>query len=105
MTQFKDKSAKNGEGSSSVGLLTYPILQAPDILLYRPHYVPVGEDSEHLELTRDRAAVQPPLQEDVPAARAQPQGHRKIYDLQLVDKQMSKSIGGNGCVWLLDEPQ
>ncbi|MCZ4498918.1 MAG: tryptophanyl-tRNA synthetase, partial [Marmoricola sp.] len=56
MTQFKDKSAKDGEGSASVGLLTYPILQAADILLYRPQYVPVGEDQrQHLELTRDLA--------------------------------------------------
>src|SRR3954453_4023740 len=54
MTQFKDKSAKGGEGAASVGLFTYPILQAADILLYRPHYVPVGEDQrQHLELTRD----------------------------------------------------
>src|SRR3954451_8300641 len=53
MTQFKDKSAKGGEGSASVGLLTYPILQAADILLYRPEFVPVGEDQrQHLELTR-----------------------------------------------------
>ena len=42
MTQFKDKSAKGGEGAASVGLFTYPVLQAADILLYRPHYVPVG---------------------------------------------------------------
>ena len=56
MTQFKDKSAKGGEGAASVGLFTYPILQAADILLYRPTYVPVGEDQrQHLELTRDLA--------------------------------------------------
>ena len=56
MTQFKDKSSKSGEGAASVGLFTYPILQAADILLYRPHYVPVGEDQrQHLELTRDLA--------------------------------------------------
>src|SRR3546814_5127978 len=56
MTQFKDKSAKGGEGAASVGLFTYPILMAADILLYRPHYVPVGEDQrQHLELTRDLA--------------------------------------------------
>ena len=56
MTQFKDKSAKAGEGAASVGLFTYPVLQAADILLYRPHYVPVGEDQrQHLELTRDLA--------------------------------------------------
>ena len=58
MTQFKDKSAKQGEGAASVGLFTYPILQAADILLYRPAYVPVGEDQrQHLELTRDLAPV------------------------------------------------
>ncbi len=56
MTQFKDKSAKEGEGAASVGLFTYPVLQAADILLYRPAYVPVGEDQrQHLELTRDLA--------------------------------------------------
>src|SRR5918911_488472 len=56
MTQFKDKTAKSGEGAASVGLFTYPVLQAADILLYRPHYVPVGEDQrQHLELTRDLA--------------------------------------------------
>ena len=56
MTQFKDKSAKGGEGAASVALFSYPILQAADILLYRPQYVPVGEDQrQHLELTRDLA--------------------------------------------------
>ena len=56
MTQFKDKSAKGGEGAASVGLFTYPVLQAADVLLYRPHFVPVGEDQrQHLELTRDLA--------------------------------------------------
>src|SRR6188474_1389295 len=56
MTQFKDKSSKGGEGAASVGLFTYPVLQAADILLYRPHFVPVGEDQrQHLELTRDLA--------------------------------------------------
>src|SRR5210317_752772 len=56
MTQFKDKSQKGGVEVSSVGLFTYPILQAADILLYRPKSVPVGEDQrQHLELTRDLA--------------------------------------------------
>ncbi|MSW38627.1 MAG: tryptophan--tRNA ligase, partial [Actinobacteria bacterium] len=56
MTQFKDKSAKGGTSSTSVGLLTYPILQAADILLYQANAVPVGEDQrQHLELTRDLA--------------------------------------------------
>jgi tryptophanyl-tRNA synthetase len=55
MTQFKDKSGKNREGSS-VGLFTYPVLQAADILLYRASHVPVGEDQkQHIELARDIA--------------------------------------------------
>jgi tryptophanyl-tRNA synthetase len=106
MTQFKDKSAKGGEGAASVGLFTYPILQAADILLYRPQYVPVGEDQrQHLELSRDLAGrfnhrfkktfrlPEPYILEST----------AKIYDLQTPDKQMSKSIGGQGCVWVLDE--
>jgi len=106
MTQFKDKSAKGGEGAASVGLFTYPILQAADILLYRPQYVPVGEDQrQHLELTRDLAnrfnhrykkTFRPPEPYILePTA--------KIYDLQVPEKQMSKSIGGQGCVWILDD--
>src|SRR6476661_7908626 len=56
MTQFKDKSAKQGADRSSVGLFTYPVLQAADILLYQADLVPVGEDQrQHLELTRDLA--------------------------------------------------
>ena len=56
MTQFKDKSAKGGADTARVGLFTYPMLQAADILLYQAHYVPVGEDQrQHIELTRDLA--------------------------------------------------
>ena len=56
MVQFKDKSAKGGAEAASVGLFTYPILQAADILLYQTDQVPVGEDQrQHLELTRDLA--------------------------------------------------
>src|SRR5687768_9926531 len=107
MTQFKDKSAKGGEGAASVGLFTYPVLQAADILLYRPHYVPVGEDQrQHLELTRDLAQR---LNHRVKKTFRLPEPYilkatAKIFDLQLVVKQMSKSIGGSGSVWLLDEP-
>jgi len=55
MTQFKDKAGKNRE-SSSVGLYTYPVLQAADILLYQATHVPVGEDQkQHIELARDIA--------------------------------------------------
>lgn len=106
MTQFKDKSAKGGEGAASVGLFTYPILQAADILLYRPQYVPVGEDQrQHLELTRDLAnrfnhrykkTFRPPEPYILESTA-------KIYDLQVPEKQMSKSIGGQGCVWILDD--
>ena len=56
MTQFKDKSRKQGADRASVGLFTYPMLQAADILLYQANAVPVGEDQrQHLELTRDLA--------------------------------------------------
>lgn len=56
MTQFKDKSGSAGDQSVTVGLFTYPVLMAADILLYRAHQVPVGDDQkQHLELTRDVA--------------------------------------------------
>jgi tryptophanyl-tRNA synthetase len=56
MTQFKDKSGQHKE-RASVGLYTYPVLQAADILIYKATHVPVGEDQkQHLELTRDIAA-------------------------------------------------
>ena len=56
MTQFKDKSAKQGGDNTTSGLYAYPMLMAADILLYRPHLVPVGEDQrQHLELTRNLA--------------------------------------------------
>ena len=56
MTQFKDKAQKQGADRATVGLFTYPVLQAADILLYQAHRVPVGEDQrQHLELTRDLA--------------------------------------------------
>ena len=55
MTQFKDKSEKHKDNINA-GLFTYPSLMAADILLYQPHYVPVGEDQkQHVEITRDIA--------------------------------------------------
>ncbi|PPK69688.1 tryptophan--tRNA ligase [Actinokineospora auranticolor] len=107
MTQFKDKSAK--QALVSVGLFTYPILQAADILLYRPQYVPVGEDQrQHLELTRDLAqrfnsrfgkTFQPPepyILKDT----------AKIYDLQEPGAKMSKSASSpSGIIELLDDPK
>jgi tryptophanyl-tRNA synthetase len=107
MPQFKDKTAKDGAGSASVGLFTYPCLQAADILLYQASYVPVGEDQrQHLELTRDLAerfngrygqtfvVPQPFIVKDT----------AKIYDLQDPTAKMSKSVPG-GCVFLLDPPK
>src|SRR3954471_2052201 len=110
MTQFKDKSARQAAGSGlgpTVGLFTYPILQAADILLYQAAEVPVGEDQrQHLELTRDLAQRFNTRFRDtfvVPEPFI-PKETAKILDLQIVDKQMSKSIGGAGCLWLLEEP-
>jgi tryptophanyl-tRNA synthetase len=108
MTQFKDKSQREGSDRASVGLFNYPVLQAADILLYRPARVPVGEDQrQHLELSRDLAQR---FNSRFGETFVVPEPHilkqtAKIYDLQVVEKQMSKSIGGSGCVWLLDEPR
>ena len=104
MTQFKDKSAKGGSSTASVGLLTYPILQAADILLYQPDAVPVGEDQrQHLELTRDLAIRFNTRFGDtftVPQAHIV-KGTAKIQDLQDPAAKMSKS-SPSGCINLLD---
>ena len=106
MTQFKDKAARQQADRVSVGLFTYPILQAADILLYHADQVPVGEDQrQHIELTRDLAqrfnttfgdtfVVPEPY---IVKATA------KILDLQQPEKQMSKSLAGAGCLFLLDD--
>jgi len=108
MTQFKDKSGRQTSEQVSVGLFTYPVLQAADILLYRADRVPVGEDQrQHIELTRDLAErfnTRFGTTFTVPEPYIL-KGTAKIYDLQQVEKQMSKSIGGSGCVWLLDDPK
>jgi tryptophanyl-tRNA synthetase len=108
MTQFKDKSAKQGAESASVGLFTYPILQAADILLYDAAVVPVGEDQrQHIELTRDIAARFNSRFGDtlvVPDVRILKQS-AKVFDLQNPESKMSKSgESPQGIVWLLDEP-
>ena len=109
MTQFKDKSAKQGSDRTSVGLFTYPILMAADILLYSPDYVPVGEDQrQHLELTRNLAERFNNKYGEtfkVPEPFI-PEGAAKIYDLQEPTSKMSKS-GANpkGLVNLLDAPK
>jgi tryptophanyl-tRNA synthetase len=107
MTQFKDKSSREGADGASVGLFTYPVLQAADILAYNAASVPVGEDQrQHLELTRDLAQR---FNARYGETFVVPEPHiiratAKILDLQQPDKQMSKSIGGSGCLWLLDDP-
>ena len=108
MTQFKDKTQKGGVENSSVGLFTYPILQAADILLYQPKAVPVGEDQrQHLELTRDLAMR---FNSRFGETFVVPEAHilketAKIYDLQLPTAKMSKSAQDpKGLINLMDEP-
>jgi len=109
MTQFKDKSAKQGNENTTVGLFTYPVLMAADILLYRPQLVPVGEDQrQHLELTRNLAERFNSRYKKtfvVPEGKIL-EGSAKIYDLQDPTAKMSKS-GSNpkGIVNLLDDPK
>jgi tryptophanyl-tRNA synthetase len=108
MTQFKDKSQKSGADQASVGLFTYPILQAADIVLYQSDQVPVGEDQrQHLELTRDLAqrfnhrygrtfvVPGPYIVKDV----------AKITDLQDPSAKMSKSASSpQGIIDVLEDP-
>lgn len=106
MTQFKDKSAKQGAESTSVGLFTYPVLMAADILIYQADQVPVGEDQrQHLELTRNLAQrFNQRFGETlrVPEPRIMTET-AKIYDLQNPTAKMSKSAESeNGLIRLLD---
>ena len=108
MTQFKDKSAKQGAGGTTVGLFSYPVLMAADILLYDADQVPVGEDQrQHLELTRDLAAR---FNARYGQTFTVPEPHiikatAKIYDLQDPTSKMSKSASSqNGVIDLLDDP-
>ena len=108
MTQFKDKSQKQGADATSVGLFTYPVLMAADILLYGTDVVPVGDDQkQHVELTRDLAerfnarfgetftVPKPVIQSET----------ARIYDLQEPTSKMSKSAESQaGVLWLLDDP-
>lgn len=109
MTQFKDKSARYGTDTTSVGLFTYPVLMAADILLYHPQGVPVGDDQrQHVELARDLAKRfnhrfgQTFI---VPEAFIPKEGAR-IYDLQNPTSKMSKSAESPaGLINVLDEPK
>ncbi len=109
MTQFKDKAAKQGADRTTVGLFTYPILQAADILLYQANAVPVGEDQrQHLELTRDLARR---FNSSFGETFVVPEPHivkstAKITDLQDPTAKMSKSTSSpNGVVDLLEDPK
>ena len=107
MTQFKDKSQKSGADTASVGLFTYPILQAADILLYQPKAVPVGEDQrQHIELTRDLALRFNSRFGDtfqIPEAVILKET-AKIFDLQNPTAKMSKSAADpKGLINLMDD--
>jgi len=108
MTQFKDKSSKSGAERTTVGLFTYPILQAADILLYQADQVPVGEDQrQHIELTRDLAQRFNARFGDtftVPGPYIL-KSTGKIQDLQDPSAKMSKSASSpSGIIEMLDEP-
>jgi tryptophanyl-tRNA synthetase len=107
MTQFKDKSAKSGADRQGVGLFTYPILQAADILLYQAELVPIGEDQrQHLELTRNLAQrfnARYGQTFTVPEAYI-PKAAAKILDLQDPTAKMSKSRPDAGTIYLADDP-
>jgi tryptophanyl-tRNA synthetase len=106
MTQFKDKSQKNGTDAASVGLFTYPVLQAADILLYQPKAVPVGEDQrQHIELTRDLAMR---FNSRFGETFVIPEGvilkeSAKIQDLQNPTAKMSKSGDPKGLINIMDD--
>ena len=108
MTQFKDKAQKQ-QANTSVGLFTYPILMAADILLYQTDLVPVGDDQkQHLELTRDLAER---FNRDFGATFRVPEPYipqvgARIMSLSDPSKKMSKSDDNpNGCIMLLDAPE
>ncbi|HEY3736267.1 MAG TPA: tryptophan--tRNA ligase [Jatrophihabitans sp.] len=107
MTQFKDKSQRQGNDHISVGLFTYPVLMAADILLYQADAVPVGEDQrQHLELARNLAQRFNSRYGDtftVPEPFIPKEG-AKILDLQDPSSKMSKSLPEAGTVDLLDDP-
>jgi tryptophanyl-tRNA synthetase len=109
MTQFKDKSSKTGTDSTRVGLFTYPMLMAADILLYQADLVPVGEDQrQHIELTRDiaeRFNSRYGQNFTIPNGFILKQG-AKIYDLHEPTAKMSKSADSvSGLIEIMDAPE
>lgn len=109
MTQFKDKSQKSGSDRTVVGLFTYPMLMAADILIYQADLVPVGEDQrQHLEITRDLAErfnVRYGKTFQIPDGYIVKSG-AKIYDLQNPTSKMSKSSSSvSGIIEIMDAPE
>ena len=109
MTQFKDRTSKGGSDSTKVGVFTYPMLMAADILLYQADLVPVGEDQrQHIELTRDLAErfnSRYGQTFNIPSGFILKQG-AKIYDLQNPTAKMSKSAdSAAGLIEILDTPE
>ncbi|MCU1344966.1 MAG: trpS [Acidimicrobiia bacterium] len=110
MTQFKEKSSRSGSELISCGLLTYPALQAADILLYDADEVPVGDDQrQHIELTREiatRMNNRAGRQVFVLPKAVHPAAGARVMDLQEPTKKMSKSIESpQGIVLLSDSPE
>lgn len=107
MTQFKDKSKKSLDGNINVGLFTYPVLMAADILLYQSDLVPVGADQiQHLELTRDIANRFNSIYGDVFTVPEVYIGKSatRVMSLQDPTKKMSKSDENiNGSIYILDD--
>ncbi len=109
MTQFKDKSARYGQGNVTAGLYDYPVLMAADILLYQAQLVPVGDDQkQHIEITRDIAERFNALYGDtfVLPEGYFPKAGARIMSLQEPNKKMSKSDDNpNNVIRLLEDPK
>ncbi len=106
MTQYKDKASKNGAAGQLVALFDYPVLMAADILLYDADEVPVGDDqTQHVELTRDIAERMNNLYGgslfQLPEF-TKPKAAARVMMLDDPTNKMSKSEGGDGCIYLLD---
>jgi tryptophanyl-tRNA synthetase len=109
MTQYKDKANKNGAEGQLVALFTYPVLMAADILLYDADEVPVGEDqTQHVELTRDIAQRFNNLygENSLNLPKFTQAAHSaRVMMLDDPMRKMSKSDGGDGCVYLADSAE
>ena len=107
MTQYKEKSSDRAKENVNSGLLYYPVLMAADILMYKPHKIPVGQDqTQHVELARDTAnffnnKFGKTFPEPKPLYTETP----KVMSLLDTEKKMAKSLGDNHCLYIDDEPE